>query len=115
MLDKSPQKIVGEIYLKTSEDEKYLIYGKNYSEDGIYGWVIDEPIVSLVGNDSLIYIKSNFLDKTKYYIVYHLEGKIIVKVTAIDSIKYTKLRGKPFKYKFEKTSKFLKLKCSGQH
>jgi len=99
--DKSPDNFIGEIYLKTSVNSKYLIYGEKYSKDGFYSFLLNEPVQSAMGNDSVIYVKCISEGASKYYIINHFEGKKILKTIDIDSLNYiNRVANEKFKYTY---------------
>lgn len=103
MFDKAPEKFIGNIYMRTSpgSTDNFLIYGENYHKNGTYTSIINEPVLAALGNDSVIYIKSRFLNAANYYLITHDREGVLLKVNAIDSIKYQKsTEGKKFKYTF---------------
>lgn len=103
MLEKSPKVFIGKIYLKESSEFKspYLIYGEHYDKDGTFDYLIRETIKEAKGNDSIIYVKSNYETENKYYLIRHDYGEKILKIDTIDSLRYTKfLLGNEFKYSY---------------
>ena len=91
MLDKSPEKFMGNIYIRTSSNrqDKFLVYGRNYDKDGSYTTIINEPILAAFGDSSIICVKSSFLDGINYYLVSHSKGDTVQSIQKIDSLQYT--------------------------
>jgi hypothetical protein len=103
MFDKAPEKFVGNVYVRTSPNngEAFFMYGKDYKRNGTYTLVINEPLLAAVGNDSIIYLKTQFMSIINYYFIKHKEGKTLSKTVTIDSIQYNGLtKGVEFKYKY---------------
>lgn len=100
MHKKDPKKFVGEIFLRRGLDNKndYLVY--NY-KNGISVTIINDPLLSANGNDTVIYLKTEFMDTFKYYKLTHDSGKVVISLNTIDSSNYVnKIREKHFKYSF---------------
>jgi hypothetical protein len=89
--DKTPDHLVGEIYLTSSANSQYLIYGENYSKDGVYSFLLNEPVLSVFGNDSILYVKTDSNEIERYYFVNHVSGRKILSTRILDSSSYTKL------------------------
>ena len=103
MFEKSPKVFVGKIYLKEGNgvSSPYLIYGERYDKDGTFDYLIRETIKEARGNDSIIYVKSNYETTNNYYLIRHNYGEKILKIDLIDSIRYTNfLSGKKFKFSY---------------
>jgi hypothetical protein len=92
MLDKSSEKFMGNIYIRTSPNgkDKFLVYGRNYTQDGLYKPIIEDPILVAYGDSSIICAKSSFLDGINYYLVSHFKGDTIIDIKKIDSLYYSK-------------------------
>ena len=71
--------------------------------ESIHQSIIEENIIKLLGNDSVIYVKSFENKDTNFYSVEHIMGKKILNVLQIDVEKYDSLTtSSKFKYQFPK-------------
>lgn len=103
MFDESPKVFTNKIFLHESTGGQYLIFAENYEKDGIYNFVLGEPVLEAMGNDSIIYVKSNFKEEAHYHTIKHNKGEKILAIKVIDSLSYTRLiGGKNFKFLYFK-------------
>lgn len=101
--DKAPEIFVGDVYITTSTNkgEAFFMYGKDFKHSGTSSLVINEPLFSTVGNDSIFYLKTQFMSTINYYSIKHKAGKNLSKTVTIDSTQfYILTKGVKFKYNF---------------
>lgn len=101
--DKAPEKFVGDVYIRTStyNGEAFFMYGKDFMNNGTSSLVINEPLLTAVGNDSIFYLKTQFMRTINYYSLKHIAGKNLSKTVTIDSTQFYSLtKDVEFKYYF---------------
>lgn len=101
--DQSPKEFVGNICIKNSLGESYLIFFEDLDKEGFFSFLIKDPILKMSGNDSLIYVETILDEKKKYTLIKHIKGKEIIYQKDIDSITFLKkTSGEEFPYFFYK-------------
>jgi hypothetical protein len=68
--------------------------------DGFYVPIISEDILELVGNDSVLYVKSIDQQDTNYFIVRHNDGFSVNEVVKILQTEFDLIKSQIFPYKF---------------
>lgn len=71
--------------------------------DGFYQPIISEDVIELMGNDTVLYVKSYELQDTNFYLVKHIEGLSINRIDAISSTDFEFKKGQLFKYQFSQS------------
>jgi hypothetical protein len=107
MLEGNPIVFVGKIYILPTGKESLLIYSTSDIDKGGYTYdrIVNENLISALGNDSVIYVKANTWKGTGYYLVKHNKGEKVVAVKEIDSLNFSRnSERRHFKYSYQSKS-----------
>lgn len=108
MLEDNPTVFVGKIYLQHSRGDTYLIYTKSDISKGgyMYDVIVKENVVLALGNDSVIYVKTEIANATRFYMIKHNKGETLLDVKDMDSLNFIKsIKGKEIEYMYKYGSK----------
>lgn len=94
--------VVGKIKFLHSSGTTIKGYSLEFNkDDGFFEPIIDEQIMELLGNDSILYVHSFDLKDTNYYLVEHKKGLIVTKVSEIKKNKFDSSKSLNFLYKYK--------------
>ncbi|MFT3681944.1 MAG: hypothetical protein QM791_16845 [Ferruginibacter sp.] len=98
----SPEFLIGNICLWSSGGSKQrpLMFETSTS---FFSPLINETILEVYGNDSVLYVKSVYYDKINYYRIIHETGKKVMEIKKVDLVGYQKGISNKLKRLFVKT------------
>jgi predicted DNA-binding protein (MmcQ/YjbR family) len=100
-LNKSPEKLVGKVYLWSTDGSNRKILNLKTGESSYSPLEINGTVSTALANDSLIYITGEFQELTVYYLIEHENGEKIINIKIIDSVSFIKFeQSKNFKYAY---------------